>query len=396
MATNSIENKVPIRVYQFLPSTSAPTSIALVAEVDDYETAYFGRGIITVEGFSIVINKNKTNAQYFQRGRLIQWGTDSRKIGYIVECDLVVDDTGKGGEELTVSGFEAKYIFGNRILYPQYGQAKYIYAGAAETVIKKAVTDHCGASPIGYSSATDTNRAMARLTINSDQARGSSYTMSARLTNLQDELLSVSKSTYLGYYVGLNLNTSQIYLEVIPGVDRTVSQSTNPRAIFSTDYNTLQSANLTDSETEYKNYALVGGTGEGTARNIALVYLDSSPPADVYRKEVFYDVRNYATADLSVKGQGELTKVAVTVYVEGAALPASTLRLGTDFDLGDIVTFQRWGYSTNSRLTAIKENIEHGSYSIDFTIGKPYPELTLEIDQEYNNIQSITNSTEIA
>jgi hypothetical protein len=388
--------KVPIRVYQFLPSTSAPTSIALVAEVDDYETAYFGRGLITVESFNIVINKNKTNAQYFQRGRLIQWGTDSRKIGYIVECDIVVDDTGKGGEALTISGFEAKYIFSNRIVYPQYGQVKYTYAGTAEAVIKQAVTDHCGASPIGYSAATDTNRTMSMLTINTNQARGSTYTIAARYTNLQDELLSVAKSTYLGYYVGLNLNTSKLYLEVVPGVDRTISQSTNPRAIFSTDYNTLQSANLTDSETEYKNYALVGGTGEGTARNIALVYLDSSVPKDIYRKEVFYDVRTYATADLPIKGQGELTKVATTVYVEGAALPASTLKLGTDFDLGDIVTFQRWGYSTNSRLTAIKENIQAGAYSIDFTIGKPYPELTLEIDQEYNNVTSITNSTEIA
>ena len=392
----SIQNKVPIRVYQFYPSTSAPTSVALVAEVDDYESASFGRGFITVESFSIAINKNKKNAQWFQRGRLIQWGTDSRKIGYINEIEITIDDTGKGGETLTANGFEAKYLFSKRLVYPQYGNAKYIYASPAETVIKQAVKDQCGASAIGYSAATDTHRTMSALSINSDQARGSTYTMSCRWTNLQDELLSVSKSTYLGYYVGLNLNTSKLYLEVIPGLDRTVSQSTNPRAIFTTAYNTLQSADLTDSETDYKNYAIVAGTGEGAARNISLSYIDSTVPADVYRNETFFDCRNYAAGDLPAKGIGELTKVASTIYIEGQALPASTLRLGTDFDLGDIVTFQQWGYSQNSRLTVVKESIELGSYSIDFTIGKPYPEFTLDVDAQYNNIESITNSTEIS
>jgi hypothetical protein len=379
---------------------TAPTSVALVAEVDDYETAYFGRGLITVEGFNVVINKNKTNAQYFQRGRLIQWGTDSRKIGYIVECDLSIDSGGKGSETLTVSGYEAKYLFGNRMIYPTYGTAKYILTGAAEYVIKQAVTDHCGASAIGYTSPTSTKRTMGALTVNTNQARGSTYTLSSRWTNLQDELLSVSKSTYLGYFVGLNLSNSKLYLEVIPGIDRTATQSVNPRAVFTTDWNTLQSANLTDSETEYKNYAITAGTGEGTARNISLVYLDSSEPSDVYRKEEFYDVRAYATADLPVKGQGELTKVATSIYVEGAALPESTLILGTNFDLGDLVTFKQWGYQTNSRLTVVKESVSNSTgssqYTIDFTIGKPYPEQSLEVDAKYNTTQSITNSTEIA
>jgi hypothetical protein len=378
----------------------APTAVALVAEVDDYETAYFGRGLLTVESFNIVINKNKAKAQYFQRGRLIQWGTDSRKIGYIVECDLSIDDSGKGGETLTVSGFEAKYLFGNRIVYPTYGATKYTPTGTAEYVIKQAVTDHCGASPIGYSSPTDTNRTMAALTVNANQGLGATYTMSARYTNLQDELLSISKATYLGYYVGLNLNNSKLYLEVIPGIDRTATQSVNPRAVFTTDWNTLQSANLTDSETEYKNYGIVGGTGVGTARHISLVYLDSSVPSDVYRKEVFYDVRAYATSDLPVKGQGELNKVATTIYVEGSALPVSSLKLGTDFDLGDIVTFKQWGYMTNSRLTVIKESVSNSTgssqYTIDFTIGKPYPQQSLAVDEEYNTTESITNSTEIA
>lgn len=391
----SIQVKVPIRIYQFSPSTSAASTVTLVAEVDNYETAYFGRGLLTVESFNVVINKNKANAQYFQRGRLIQWGTDSRKIGYIVECDLSIDAGGKGSETLTVSGFEAKYLFSNRMVYPTYGTAKYILTGAAEYVIKQAVTDNCGSSPIGYTAATDTNRTMGALTVNTNQARGSTYTMSSRWTNLQDELLSVSKSTYLGYFVGLNLNTSKLYLEVIPGLDRTATQMVNPRAIFTTAFNTLQSANLTDSETEYKNYAITAGTGQGAARNISLVYLDAAVPTDVYRKEVFYDVRAYATADLPAKGQGNLTKVATTVYVEGSALPASTLHLGTDFDLGDIVTFQQWGYSTNSRLTAIKESVAVNSYTIDFTIGKPYPELPLVVDAKYNDVVSVSTSTEI-
>ena len=398
-----MQNKITIRVYQFYPSLNAPTSIALVAEVDDFESAYFGRGLLTVEAFEITINKNKTNAQYFKRGRLIQWGTDSRKIGYISQIKITVDKNGKGGETLTVDGYEAKYIFSNHLVYPTYGTKQYTLAGTAEYVIKQAVTDNCGASPIGYTAATDTNRTLSQLTINPNLGQGITYTMNSRWTNLQDELLNVSTSTYLGYYVGLNLNTSKLYLDVIPGIDRRASQFVNPRAIFTTNLNTLQSATLTDSETEYKNYAISGGTGSGAARNIVPVYLDSTVPTDIYRKEVFEDNRNYATGDLTVKAQGQLTKVATSVYVEGKALPYSTLKLGTDFDLGDIVTFYQWGYSYDARLTVVKENLAQPSgsssdplYTIDFTIGKPYPELPLTIDNTFNTMTGSQNNTEIA
>lgn len=374
----------PIRIYVL---NAGYTAFSLLAEVDDYESAYFTRSFVDVGDFQITINFNKSNAKYFSRGRIIQFGTDTRKVGYITQVAPMVDQGGKGGMALSVQGFELKYLFSKRIVYPQGGSANFYLSGTAEDVLKQAVTAQAG-------SGAATNRKINLLNVVVSSARGASCKMSARYTNLQDEMRAVSLATFLGYQLALNLSTGKFDFDVIPGIDRRASQSSNGRAIFSTDYETIQSLALTDSEANYWNVAIVGGLGAGTARTITQTYLDASEPADLYRKELFIDARQYANGDLTAKGQGDLGKAQTTMFLDGKALAFSTLLLGRDYDLGDICTVQGFGQSVDTRLTAIRENVAPASYSIDLTWGQPYPTFPLLIDQQYSTTINSLNASE--
>ena len=76
----------------------------------------------------------------------------------------------------------------------------------------------------------------------------------------------------IGFNLALNLTTSKLDFDVIVGTDRTAGQSTNPRCIISTDYDSLQSGTLKDSEIVYKNIVYGAGQGVGDDRNIRKKY----------------------------------------------------------------------------------------------------------------------------
>lgn len=62
--------------------------------------------------------------------------------------------------------------------------------------------------------------------------------------------------------------------------------------------------------------------------------------------------------------------------------------LGSDYDMGDIVTVQNkeWGVSMNARVTEIKEIYEESGFSIEATFGNNRPTLIQKIKQELSQI----------
>lgn len=373
---------LPISIFNL---SLARTSIALAGVVDDYEDASFTRSWLGVGSFSIKINYNKPFANLFERGAIILFGTDEKKVGIITETIKTVDQGGKGTQTITARGEELKTLFRQRIVYPPVGQARYMLEDVAETVMKSVIRDQAG-------SGAAASRAIALLSIASNLGRGSSYALSARYTNLLDELIACSTATFLGWYIYFDRVAGNFVFDCAEGVDRTFGQSVNARAIFSTDYDTIESATLTDSIVDYKNVAIVGGQGAGTARTITLVP-STGASTDIDRRELFVDARDLSSGYLTARGQSYLDAKNTVLFVDGKALTYSPLRYGIDYDLGDIVSISAFGQTTDARITEVTEHYAHLQRDIAITFGKPYPTIVSVInDANMATLNALNNS----
>ena len=373
------QNKNPIRIFE-------PT-LDLVTEFDDYASAYFTRSWSGCGDFSIETNYNTVHAQDLTRGRIVMFDKDVKKCGIITSVKKEVGAEGKGSEIVTASGYELKFILGRRIVLPTTGSAYYEETDNAETVMKNLVDLNGGPS------TADADRKFSLLAIETDGGTGDTYLEKTRWTSsLLNELQTCSTTTGMGFYIYLDLTTKKFVFATASGLDRSASQAVNPRAIFSKDYDTLQSAEINDNDANYVNYAFVGGQGEGTARTIREVYIETTEPTDLDRREMFVDARDLpTTAELDTRGGQKLEEYSTIITTDGSPLVYSPLVYGTDYNLGDIVSIEAYGVSRDVRITSAKESWSPSSYTLDFSFDKVPQTIQAQVTSA---MTSVKNSVE--
>lgn len=371
----------PIRVYEI--------DLTLVGELDDYANAYFTRSWYGIGEFAIQTNYNTVHATDLQKGRIVMFGKDAYRAGIITKIEKKLDENGKGGQILTASGFEIKYIFRDRIVLPAAGQPLYSLSDKAETVMKTLVTDQCGAD-------ADADRQFPNLTVATDLATGSDYVLNLRYnTTVADELQKIAMATNTGYFVYINETTKKFVFDCSQGLSRIATQSVNGRAIFSEKYDTIKSAKFTVSDNQYRNYAYVAGQGVGVDRTVREVFSTTTEPTGFDRKEIFVDAREVSTnADLDAKGGQKLGDYAIQSTIDGIPLTYSTLVYRTDYDLGDTVTIDVYGSPYDARITAVKESWSPLTYSIDLTFDKEAASLPTQVNRAVESIRSTLSIAE--
>lgn len=193
--------------------------------------------------------------------------------------------------------------------------------------------------------------------------------------------------------------------KILEGRNLSVNQSLLPPAIFSPEFNTLGQLSYTESELNYRNFAVVAGQGEGVERRIITVGESSG----FERYELFVDARDVSeetereegvdpvprppheiVEDLTNRGNQKLAEYEQEIYLEGQALTKSRLVYGVDYDLGDIVTLQNreWGVTLDARITEVKEIYEPGNTRVELTFGNNRPTLISKIKQELSGMQN--------
>ena len=370
---------------QLTPLRVFDSSLNLITEVANYESAYFQRSWHEVGKFQVSINYSI--GQEFQVGRIVLFGNDLKKSGIILEVSDKLNSNGQ--VKRLVTGVELKYILSRRIVVPPAGQVRYTASTNFENAVKTLVSTQAIA-------ATDSNRNISNLVNATNSNLGPTVLISARYNNLLDVLKGVSKAAGAGFWVELNLTTKKYTFAIGIGLNRTAGQSVNGRAIFSTDYSNLESADLVKSMIKYKNFAYVGGQGEGTARTIQTVP-SSSIPTGLNRIESFVDARDLATGgELTQRGTEYLSANGTQDFLSGQALPSSNLVLGVDYDLGDIVTLKALGTSVDARVTAYTENWSGGKYDLKLEFGQQYPTSASVAKENQAETEQIFSATEIA
>lgn len=182
----------------------------------------------------------------------------------------------------------------------------------------------------------------------------------------------------------IRLDNGTLYYDCFEGTNRTYSGGGNP-VIFSLDFENLLSANYSQDTTNYKNFALIGGEGEGLARFFATY--GSATGYD--RREVFVDAlsmpkkykdgdeeKEYTAAEYTLILQGqaqtELRELIITEDFDAKISDESSpFKYGIDYGLGDLVAVQdnRLGIFANVRILSAAEIQDINGYQINITFG---------------------------
>ena len=211
----------------------------------------------------------------------------------------------------------------------------------------------------------------------------------ATYKNLLTYQEKLSKCSDIGFRFRPDFSAKKIYFETYKGKDRSRSQSTNSRVIFSERYDNLNGIIYRENDQLLKNVVYIGGEGEGSERTV-VSYGDAT---GLDRRELFVDARDITRDEGMTQEQYEAKllqrgREKNTEYQESKSINCITdadanFKYGVDYDLGDIVTVEkkRWGISVDYRITEIEEVYEQGGVKISPTFGTMLPET---IDWEDN------------
>lgn len=352
-------------------------SLNFVGMMDNFASLQWTRRYAKCGDFELHCSLSPETLALLQKGNIV-WKKDDPEAGYIEYRQLAQDIDGK--ETLVMKGKFLSGYLNRRIIWGEE-----ILQTTAESAMRTLVTKN-GITP------TDTNRIIPSLMLGASGGYPQAVEYQTSYKNLLGEIESLCGLSELGYRVRFDIPNKKLVFEVYAGLDRSVNQSVNPRAIFSKEFENILTQQYTDSLNNYRNLALVGGMGEGAARK--LVTVGTSTGLD--RFELFDDAKDLTnvvdtvtltdleyTNTLIERGNSKLSETVEIQTFDSTINLDSNLIYKTDFDLGDIVTHtsKKWGLTLDTRITEIKEIYEEAGPSINVTFGNNIPTLLDKIKQ---------------
>lgn len=262
------------------------------------------------------------------------------------------------GRFIQLSGFFLETILNDKIVYPTY------YAsGPVDTAVSQMVSTYKGDIPL-----LEVIPQSGRATATSWQETGGMLADVA-YTQLQTQQMS--------FHCSYDYQKNRITFSTWQGLDRTQDQSANNFVVFSDGFRNLSSVKASLDSSNYKNYAVVGGQGEGAQRKIA--YADRSDGG--YKRQVFVDAKNERWDEekqtesqylegLRQKGFEKLLDYQDTKNIE-VDVTEQTFRYLEDFDLGDKVDVivREIGVSMQARVISVHEVFKQNTHTVTVELG---------------------------
>ncbi|MGL5646698.1 MAG: siphovirus ReqiPepy6 Gp37-like family protein [Clostridium sp.] len=298
--------------------------------------------------------------------------SNSDEIG-IIESVQTIKNSESGTSELVVKGVLAEGITKRRILLTKYSKN-----GLAEESIREMINTCC-------INPTDTKRKIPLLQLGTNNNFTEKVDFQATYKNLNDQIIKVLKVANLGFRARLDKDIKKIILEVYKGRD--LSDVIRLNEVDGT----LKSINYVEDISNYKNFTLVGGEGEGTARTTVTV---DKGLTGLERSEIFTDARDLQKESLTtveyqnkLKTRGEETlntnNVSESFVSETNYNMQNTYR--DYWDLGDIITVEsvNLGITLLERVTEVTEEYTTEGIKIIPVFGNPEPSLKDILKEEF-------------
>ena len=279
----------------------------------------------------------------------------------------IIEGVSVEGEEITATGRMGSSMLDRRIITPTIN-----FSGKVEDAMRKIVTE---------------NRPPSNLALGSAAGLTPTATFQATGKGVLAVCTALARSAPLGFRCRLDVPDKQWVFEVYDGTDRSVTQHDRPYVLFSDEFRNIVNPKYELNTTGYANYAYVAGAGEGSARTIVTV----DQTGGAARREIWVDARDLQQAEgqslddykaqLTQRGVEKLAEVARVENFSADAVDTANFAYLTDWDLGDIVSFEKWGIRLDQRITEIEEVDEGGVMTITPVCGNPLPE-TLDLGSD--------------
>ena len=238
-------------------------------------------------------------------------------------------------------------------------------AAPAEPVMTQLVTD----------SMTGGGRAFAGLTVAATQGRGTAMDYQATNANLLAEIESISMLSGLG--VTIDTDGSGMIFKVLQGVDRTAEQNTNPRAIFSAEFENVLAQEYDIDTGDSGTVAIVATdkdsivetVGTATGRLRREIYVAASGLDKDENGNALNEAQKRAL--MQQQGKTALANAPISESFTAEVNPYGNLKYKTHYDLGDIITVssKRWGVQVDARITEITEVYGADGETLELTLG---------------------------
>ncbi|MCM0627367.1 siphovirus ReqiPepy6 Gp37-like family protein [Lysinibacillus sp. OL1_EC] len=351
----------------------------LLGEVDQYSSVQIGISWSDIGELELQINRYLQHADKLIKGNIV-FPYNRLDQAYIIRHrEIELDENGKQTENWRIKALSLKTFTSQRLIYPAPEKAHEEVTGDVETVMRHFV-DTQMINPV------DPNRVFPNLVLADNQNRGPEIEEKARYDPLNEKLKELSELHGLGWNIELDLQNKQFVFVINEGRNLVANQVGLPQAIFSTEFETIESLEYTESDLEYKNFAIVAGQGEGIYRKI--VQIGEAVGKDRY--EMFVDARDLTTnAGLVKRGNEKLAEHAQEVYLGGQILTTSRLIYDEDYSVGDMVTVRDkgWGVTMDTRITAAKVICEYGMRKVEVVFDNDKPTFISKMRREIDALK---------
>lgn len=345
-----------------------------VAVIDDYNEISFSRSLYEAGEFTITINRNIPNAEKFEIGLFVQFGNDKYDIGEINSITNPIASEGKGSQNITISGYDLRYLFKRRVIKNRNANGKWEMTAKGEIVMRSLIADQCG----------ENIEAKRRLPIanvipNSADAIGKQFSISESFTNLYDVLTTIATQSEIGWRIKFENGT--MTLECYPGSDLSDS------VFFSTEFDSLQDGEFNETTNSFSNAIYIGGKGQGDERDI--YEGEDGSPAGLDRFESWDDQSSLTDeSEYENEAKSMLAQYGDIITVSGTALAKNPYVYKENYNVGDIIKISFSGKSANTRVLSVTEHWSgRGEYAIEFEFGKPMNNLANQLQLMLRQIQ---------
>lgn len=350
--------------------------------VDQYKSFIWTPRYQTAGDFELLAPANAETVDLLQRDNLIMREDDPSHAMFIEQVKITTDE--EAGHAILVKGRDLKSILYRRIIWKQTVLNGTLAEGIT-TILNENVVE-----------PEDDTRRVDGFTVGDLSVGSDDLTVQYTCDNLGDTIDALCASYGVGYDVTIDLATHAMTFNLFKGEDRSYDQTENPYVVFSPEYENLVETTYQESMKKFYNVANVGGEGEGDERKFATAGDASMSGLDRY--ELYVDKKSVSSNRgeiteeeyyelLRQAGDDKLATYQITRAYEGTVQSGGQFRLGTDYDLGDIVeVVNEFGMEGRCRISAVIDCLDGTGRHVVPTFEALYADTEYWVDEEGNYI----------
>lgn len=326
---------------------------------------------------------NENNRELLKEDNIIiDWQEDKEEFEGC-EIKTIAADIDSKGKLLSVKGFGLSIYLKRRIIEGTENINTDVFSAVFNLVDKNCINP------------ANSLRKVNKLVLGNKPINGEKLQMQISNKNLYDTVCSISKTYEIGFDILINPFTKQFIFKVYKGLDRSIEQSENDRAVFDVAFDNVEEEHYERDKENYRNMVYIAGEGIGAGRTVLTI---NNTASGLDRHELFVDARDLQSEIgeetlteeqynnvLIERGKAKLSDYKLTESFDGKIKLNGTLEYGVDYNLGDIVTRQSEdiGVLVNTRITEIEEVYEGDKITIAPTFGYGAPDLIKKIKARY-------------